>query len=76
MVKAVADEPESKLEAKPESNADSAPAAKPESKNGSKSDTNDDLKTLPMPEVEKRLGSSPKGLSQAEAEKRLTQIWP
>ena len=36
----------------------------------------DDLKSLPLPEVEKRLGSSPDGLSQAEAEKRLTQYGP
>ncbi|MCW6511751.1 plasma-membrane proton-efflux P-type ATPase [Lichenifustis flavocetrariae] len=33
----------------------------------------DDLKTLPLPEVEKRLGSSSDGLTQSEAEKRLTQ---
>ncbi len=48
-------------------NADK-PAAKP--------DANDDLKSLPMPEVEKKLGSSPEGLSQAEAEKRLAQFGP
>src|SRR5665213_1384195 len=39
-------------------------------------DPKDELKTLPMPEVEKRLGSSPKGLTQAEAAKRLTQYGP
>ena len=76
MVKAVADKPESELEAKPESEPDSTPAAKPESNNGSKSDPKEDLKTLPMPEVEKRLGSSPKGLSQVDAEKRLTKYGP
>ncbi|MGA8214305.1 MAG: plasma-membrane proton-efflux P-type ATPase, partial [Candidatus Sulfotelmatobacter sp.] len=48
----------------------------PEPRLVSKSDSKDDLKSLPMPEVEKRLGSSPKGLSQAEAEKRLTQYGP
>ncbi len=42
--------------------------AKPEPK--------DDLKTLPMPEVEKKLGSSPDGLTQAEAQKRLAQDGP
>ena len=42
----------------------------------SKSEVKEDLKSLPMPEVEKRLGSSPDGLSQAEAEKRLTQYGP
>ncbi|MCE0498682.1 MAG: plasma-membrane proton-efflux P-type ATPase [Methylacidiphilales bacterium] len=48
--------------------ADLKPAAKPESK--------DDLKSLPMAEVEKKLNSSPDGLTQAEAEKRLTQYGP
>jgi H+-transporting ATPase len=37
---------------------------------------NDDLKSLPLPEVEKQLGSSPDGLTQAEAQKRLTQYGP
>lgn len=36
----------------------------------------DDLKLLPLPEVEKRLDSSPEGLRQAEAEKRLAQYGP
>ena len=36
----------------------------------------DDLKSLPMPELQARLGSSPDGLSQAEAQKRLTQYGP
>ena len=35
-----------------------------------------DLKTLPMPEVEKILESSAEGLTQAEAQKRLTQYGP
>ena len=48
--------------------ADLKPGAKPESK--------DDLKSLPMAEVEKKLSSSPDGLTQAEAEKRLTQYGP
>ena len=37
---------------------------------------NDDLQTLPLAEVEKKLGSSPDGLTQAEAQKRLTQYGP
>ena len=41
-----------------------------------KLDAKDDLKSLPLPEVEKKLGSSPDGLSQAEAQKRLTQYGP
>ena len=36
----------------------------------------DDLKTLPIAEVEKKLGSSPEGLTGAEAQKRLTQYGP
>jgi len=48
--------------------ADLKPGAKPESK--------DDLKSIPIAEVEKKLGSSPDGLSQAEATKRLTQYGP
>ena len=43
---------------------------------GSKPDAIDDLKTIPVAEVEKRLGSSPDGLTQVEAEKRLTQYGP
>jgi H+-transporting ATPase len=41
-----------------------------------KIDPKDDLKTLPMPEVEKRLGTTADGLTQAEATKRLTQYGP
>ena len=46
--------------------------AKPRSKPAAK----DDLKSLPMAEVQEKLGSSPDGLSQAEAQKRLTQYGP
>jgi H+-transporting ATPase len=35
-----------------------------------------DLKSLPLPEVEKKLASSPNGLSQTEAAKRLSQYGP
>ncbi|MBA3814935.1 MAG: plasma-membrane proton-efflux P-type ATPase [Parachlamydiaceae bacterium] len=45
-------------------------------KAGSKPNVKDDLKTLPMADVEKKLGSSPDGLTQAEAAKRLTQYGP
>ena len=48
----------------------------PESKPGWKPNVKDDLKSLPLPEVENKLGSSPDGLSQAEAQKRLTQYGP
>ncbi len=45
----------------------------PGAQSGSKPEPKDDLQSLPLPEVEKRLASSPDGLSQAEAQKRLTQ---
>ena len=48
----------------------------PETKPGAKPESKDELKTLSMAEVEKKLGSSPDGLTQAEAEKRLTQYGP
>src|SRR3984885_12851004 len=35
-----------------------------------------DLKSAPMPELEKELGYSPEGLSSAEAAKRLAQFGP
>ncbi len=57
-----------------ERNADQAKAAG--SKPGSKPDAKDDLKSLPLPEVQKKLGWSPDGLSQTEAQRRLTQYGP
>lgn len=47
-----------------------------ESKPESKPDAKDGLKTLPMTELEKKLESSPGGLTQAEAQKRLTRYGP
>ena len=58
-MKATADQPKV-TEMKPGSKP------KPESK--------DDLKSVTMPELQKKLGSSPDGLSQAEAQKRLTPV--
>ena len=49
---------------------------KPEAKSGSKPESKDDLKSLPMPELQAKLGTSPDGLSQTEALKRLTQYGP
>jgi H+-transporting ATPase len=43
---------------------------------GQKTEAKDDLKSLPMPELLTKLDSSPKGISQAEATKRLTQYGP
>ena len=48
----------------------------PESKPGSKLDAKEALKSLPMSELQAKLGASPDGLSQAEAQKRLTQYGP
>ncbi|WP_051116146.1 plasma-membrane proton-efflux P-type ATPase [Methyloferula stellata] len=42
----------------------------------SKPKPTDDLKSLPLAEMEKKLGSSPEGLTQAEAQKRLIQYGP
>ena len=38
--------------------------------------TNDDLKTLPMSELQTKLESSPDGLTQEEAQKRLVKYGP
>jgi H+-transporting ATPase len=54
----------------------SEPGSKPHSKPAAKPDGKDDLKSLPLAEVEKKLGASSDGLSQAEAQKRLTQYGP
>ena len=48
----------------------------PESKPGSKPVANDNLQTRPLAEVEKQLASSPDGLTEAEAQKRLIQYGP
>jgi H+-transporting ATPase len=47
-----------------------------QAKPGSKPAAKDDLKSIPMPELQAKLGSSPDGLRQAEAQKRLTQYGP
>jgi len=54
----------------PNAKEQSKPDAKP------KPDPKDDLKTLPLADVEKRLESSPDGLTGAEAAKRLTKDGP
>jgi len=47
-----------------------------EPKTDAKPDSKDELKTIPMPELMKKLGSSQDGLTQAEAKKRLDQYGP
>ena len=46
------------------------------SKPGSKSDPNEALKSLSMPDLQAKLGSSPDGLTQTEAQRRLIQYGP
>jgi H+-transporting ATPase len=47
-----------------------------ESKPNQKSSTKDDLKSLPMAELQAKLGFSPDGLTKEEAQKRLAQYGP
>jgi len=63
---------------KPEAESGAAPKAETKTapKPGAAPNAKDDLKTLPIAEVEKKLGSSPDGLTGAEAQKRLTQYGP
>src|SRR5271154_5463715 len=61
---------------KPDTDQPKAPEPKASASAESKPDAKDDLKSLPMPEGEKKLESSPEGLTQAEAQKRLTQYGP
>lgn len=51
-------------------------SAAPESNLNDKSNSKDDFKSLPMEELQKKLESSPDGLTGAEAKKRLTQYGP
>ncbi len=51
-------------------------ATPPGSRPGSNADAKDDLKSLPLAELEERLGFSPEGLTQVEAKKRLAQYGP
>ena len=71
-----ASKPDAKADAKADSKAKPKADAKPDGKPEAKPAPQDDLKTLPMAEVEKKLGSSPDGLTDAEAKKRLTQYGP
>ncbi len=62
------DKNETKINQKAQAKEDLKPDAKPKS--------GDDLKSMPMADLQKKLGSSPDGISQAEAEKRLTEFGP
>jgi H+-transporting ATPase len=51
-------------------------AHKPKTKPGSEPKAKSDLQSMPMPELRAKLESSPDGLTQAEAAKRLVQYGP
>jgi H+-transporting ATPase len=51
-------------------------AKKPKTKPGSAPKAKSDLQSMPMPELQAKLESSPDGISQAEAAKRLVQYGP
>jgi H+-transporting ATPase len=62
--------------AQPEASTPSNSKAKSGVKSEAKPGPQDDYKTLPLAEVEKKLESSPDGLTDAEAKKRLAQYGP
>jgi H+-transporting ATPase len=70
-------EPAAKTEDQPNK---AEPATKSKAKTAVKTETNpdanDNLKSISMPELEKKLDSSPNGLTQAEAKTRLTKYGP
>jgi H+-transporting ATPase len=51
-------------------------ANKPKTKTGSVPKAKSDLQSMPMPELQAKLESSPDGLTQVEAQKRLAQYGP
>jgi magnesium-transporting ATPase (P-type) len=51
-------------------------AHKPKTKPGAEPKAKSDLQSMPMPELQAKLGSSPDGLTHAEAKKRLVQYGP
>ncbi len=57
-------------------NGHSSSTGAAQSKPDSNPNAPNDLQSLPLAEVEQKLGSSPDGLSQAEAQKRLAQYGP
>jgi H+-transporting ATPase len=56
-----ADKPEAKSESKAETKPETKPGAP-----GAKSNAQKNLKSIPMEELQKKLGSSPNGLSEGE----------
>jgi len=60
------------MNAQPDTHNNKTPGSRPGAKDAAK----DVLQTLPTPELEKQLVSSPDGLSQAEAQQRLAHYGP
>jgi H+-transporting ATPase len=52
------------------------PDEKPGPAPGAKSDAQKNLKSIPMAELQTKLGSSPNGLTEDEAKKRLAKYGP
>ena len=70
-------EPDADNSKAPESKVPARASSKtPATKSGSQPDAKEDLKSLSLAEVGKKLGFSPEGLTEAEAAKRLTQYGP
>ena len=73
-------QPEAKTPSRTSDNDGTKPDSKAQAKEDLKPDakpkSGDDLKSIPMADLQKKLGSSPDGLSQGEAQKRLTQYGP
>ena len=65
--------PKPEADAHPKKDTQAKPNDKVSAETKAKNDANDVLKSLPMPELEKKLESSAAGLTQAEAAKRLNQ---
>ncbi len=66
----------SKDDPKPDANGKPKADAKEDLKPDAKPTSKDDLKSIPMADLEAKLQSSPKGLTQAEAAKRLVSDGP
>ena len=60
----------------PDKAPDGGPSPTPATPVGPRPDAKDDFKSLPLSELERRLGATPQGLSQVEAAKRLAKDGP
>ena len=80
IVNSTMEKPPAKVEPKDDEKANgpaiSKVAAKKDLKRGAKPASKDDLKSIPMSDLQAKLQSTLKGLTQAEAAKRLAQNGP